>query len=65
MQTVKLANEEGIKRAWEELGVPKNTFGTCVHKAKKRETNSGKDEQMPGTALTLVEENKELHRQLK
>ncbi len=65
MQTVKLAKEEGIKRAWEELGEPKNTLGTWVHKAKKRETNSGKDEQTPETALTLVEENKWLHRQLK
>ncbi len=45
--------------------MPKNTLGTCVHKAKKRETNSGKDEQTQETALTLVEENKGLHRQLK
>ena len=64
-QAIKLAKEVGTKRASEELGVPKNTLGTWVHKAKKRETNSGKDEQTPETALTLVEENKELHRQLK
>ena len=36
-----------------------------MHKAKKGEVDLGKGEQMPGTALTLVEENKELSRQLK
>ena len=36
-QALKLAKEAGTKHAAEELGVPKNTFGTWVHKAKKRE----------------------------
>ncbi len=64
-QAIKFAKEVGTKRASEELGVPKNTLGTWVHKAKKGEVDPGKGEQMPGTALTLVEENKELRRQLK
>lgn len=34
-QAIKLAKEVGPKRASEELGIPKNTLGTWVHKAKK------------------------------
>lgn len=64
-QAIKLAKEVGTKRASEELGIPKNTLGTWVHKEKKGKLDPGKGEQTPETALTLVEENKELRRQLK
>lgn len=47
------------------MTLPKNTLWTWVHKAKKGEVDTGKGEQTPETALTLVAENKELRRQLK
>jgi len=64
-QALKLAKEIGTKRTAEELGVPKNTLGTWVHKAKKGEVDPGKGKQAPEIALTLAAENKELRRQLK
>ena len=64
-QALKLAKEIGTKRAAEELGVPKNTLGTWVHKAKKGEVDPGKGEQTPETALTLAAEVQELRKQLK
>lgn len=64
-QAIKLAKEVGTKRASEELGIPKNTLGTWVHKAKKGELDPGKGEQTPETALTLAAEVQELRKQLK
>lgn len=64
-QAVKLAKEIGTKRAADELGIPKNTLGTWVHKAKKGEIDPGEGNQTPETALTLAAEVQELRRQLK
>lgn len=64
-QAIKLAKEVGNKRAADELGIPKNTLGTWVHKAKKGEIDSGAGNQTPETALTLAAEVQELRRQLK
>lgn len=64
-QAVKLAKKVGTKRAADELGIPKNTLGTWVHKAKKGETDPGEGNQTPETALTLAAEVQELRRQLK
>ncbi len=64
-QAIKLAKEIGRKRAAEELGIPKNTLGTWLHKAKTGEVDTGAGEQTPETALTLAAEVQELRKQLK
>lgn len=64
-QAIKLAKEVGNKCAADELGIPKNTLGTWVHKAKKGEIDPGAGNQTPETALTLAAEVQELRRQLK
>ena len=64
-QAIKLAKEVGRKRAAEELGIPKNTLGTWLHKAKTGEVDPGAGEQTPETALTLAAEVQELRKQLK
>ena len=64
-QAIKLAKEVGSKRAAEELGIPKNTLGTWLHKAKTGEVDTGAGEQTPETALTLAAEVQELRKQLK
>lgn len=64
-QAIKLAKEVGSKRAAEELGIPKNTLGTWLHKAKTGEVDSGAGKQAPETALTLAAEVQELRKQLK
>ena len=64
-QAIKLAKEVGSKRAAEELGIPKNTLGTWLHKAKTGEVDTGAGEQTPETALTLAAEVRELRKQLK
>lgn len=46
-QAIKLAKEVGRKRAAEELGIPKNTLGTWLHKAKTGEVDPGAGEQTP------------------
>ena len=58
-QAIKLAKEVGTKRASEEIGVPKNTLGTWVHKAKKREVDPGKGERMHA-ALKLKYQNENI-----
>ena len=64
-QAIKLAKEVGSKRAAEELGIPKNTLGTWLHKAKTGEVDQGAGKQAPETALTLAAEVQELRKQLK
>ncbi len=64
-QAIKLAKEVGSKRAAEELGIPKNTLGTWLHKAKTGEVDPGLGKQTPETALTLAAEVQELRKQLK
>ena len=64
-QAIKLAKEVGSKRAAEELGIPKNTLGTWLHKAKTGEADPGAGKQAPETALTLAAEVQELRKQLK
>lgn len=64
-QAIKLTKEIGPKRAAGELGIPKNTLETWVHKVKKGEVDPGKGEQTSETALTLAAEVQELRKQLK
>lgn len=64
-QALKLAKEVGATRAARELGIPANTLGNWVYKAKKGEVDSGIGEQTPETALTLAAEVQELRKQVK
>lgn len=64
-QALKLAKEIGATRAARELGIPANTLGNWVYKAKKGEVDSGIGEQTPETALTLAAEVQELRKQVK
>ena len=64
-EAVKLAQEIGSKRAAEELGVPKGTIGTWVHKAKLGEIDLGIGQQNPKGGLTLAAELQTCRERLK
>ncbi len=63
-QALKLVKEIGTKRAAEELGAPKNTLGTWVHKAKKGEVDPEKGEQARRSHLQTNTSLTDLHRRV-
>lgn len=58
-EAIKLAKEIGTKKASEELGIPKNTLGGWISKAKKGEIDTGSGSRSPGEALNLVKQLQE------
>lgn len=59
VQAVKLAKEIGIKKAAEELGVPKGTLGGWIRKAKEGEIDTGSGSREPEEALNLAQQLQE------
>lgn len=65
MEAIKLAKEIGIKKAAEELGIPKNTLGGWVSKARKGEIDTGKGSREPEEALNIVQQLQEAKKRIK
>ena len=56
-QAIKLAREVGNTAAAEELGIPKGTLGTWMHKARLGEIDTGSGTRDPGELLNLSGED--------
>ena len=56
-QAIKLAREVGNTAAAEELGIPKGTLGTWMHKARLGEIDTGSGTRDPGESLNLSGED--------
>ena len=55
-QAIKLAKEIGNKAAADELGIPKGTLGTWLHKAKQGEIDTGSGTRSPEESLSIVQQ---------
>ena len=53
-QAIMLAKEIGNAAAAKELGIPKGTLGTWIHKAKAGEIDTGSGTRTPEESLNLV-----------
>jgi len=62
---VTLAQDIGLTKAVNELGIPSTTLNNWIRKYKKGEMDLGPGTQKPKTALTLAEEVKELRQTVK
>lgn len=59
LEAIKLAKEIGTKKAAEELGIPKNTLGGWISKARKGEIDTGKGNRNPEETLNLAQQLQE------
>lgn len=64
-QAVKLAMEIGNKAAAEELGIPKGTLGTWLHKARTGEIDSGTGTHSPEESLNLAQQLQAANKRIK
>ena len=68
-QAIKLAKEIGNKAAADELGIPKGTLGTWLHKARSGEIDTGTGMRTPEESLNLAQQlqaaNKKIREQEK
>ena len=55
-QAIKLAREVGNTAAAEELGIPKGTLGTWMHKARLGEIDTGSGTRDPEESLNLAQQ---------
>ncbi len=65
LEAIKLAKETGTKKAAEELGIPKNTLGGWVSKARKGEIDTGNGSRKPEEALNLAQQLQEERKRVK
>lgn len=65
LQAIKLAKEIGTKKAAEELGIPKNTLGGWISKARKGEIDTGKGNRNPEETLNLAQQLQEERKKVK
>ena len=65
LEAIKLAKEIGTKKAAEELGIPKNTLGGWISKARKGEIDTGKGNRNPEEALNLAQQLQEERKKVK
>ena len=65
LEAIKLAKEIGTKKAAEELGIPKNTLGGWISKARRGEIDTGKGNRTPEEALNLAQQLQEERRKNK
>lgn len=65
LEAIKLAKEIGAKKAAEELGIPKNTLGGWVSKARKGEIDIGKGARSPEESLNIAEQLQEARKRIK
>ncbi len=65
LEAIKLAKETGTKKAAEELGIPKNTLGGWISKARKGEIDTGNGGRNPEEALSLAQQLQEAKKRIK
>lgn len=63
-EAIKLAKEIGAKKAAEELGIPKNTLGGWVSKARKGEIDTGNGSRKPEESLNIAEQLQESRKRI-
>ena len=64
-QAVKLAMEVGNKAAADVLGIPKGTLGSCLHKAKIGEIDTGSGTRSPENPLNLAHQLQAANKRIK
>ena len=64
-QAVKLAKEVGNNAAAKELGIPKGTLGTWMHKARAGEIDTGEGTRLPGESLNLAQQLQAANKRIK
>ena len=64
-QAIKLAREVGNTAASEELGIPKGTLGTWMHKARLGEIDTGSGTRDPGESLNLAQQMQAANKRIK
>ncbi len=64
-QAIKLAKEIGVKKAADELGIPKGTLGTWLSRARAGEIDTGSGTRSPGESLNLAQQLQEANKRIK
>lgn len=64
-QAILLAKEIGNAAAATELGIPKGTLGTWVHKAKAGEIDTGSGTRNPEESMNLAGQLQAAHKRIK
>ena len=64
-QAIKLAREVGNTAAAEELGIPKGTLGTWIHKARLGEIDTGSGTRDPEKSLNLAQQLQAANKRIK
>lgn len=64
-QAILLAKEIGIAAAAKELGIPKGTLGTWIHKAKAGEIDTGSGTRTPEESMTLAQQLQAANKRIK
>ena len=65
LQAVKLGREVGVKAAADELGIPKGTLGTWLHKARVGDIDIGAGERTLEESMNLAEQLQLAKKQIK
>ena len=64
-QAIMLAKEIGNAAAAKELGIPKGTLGTWVHKAKAGEIDTGSGTRTPEESMNLAQQLQAANKRIK
>ena len=64
-QAIKLAKEIGNKAAADELGIPKGTLGTWLHKAREGTIDTGAGTRTPEESLNLAQQLQAANKRIK
>ena len=64
-QAIMLAKEIGNAAAAKELGIPKGTLGTWVHKAKSGEIDTGSGTRTPEESMNLAQQLQAANKRIK
>lgn len=64
-QAIKLAKEIGNKAAADELGIPKGTLGTWLHKARQGEIDNGNGTRTPEESLNIAQQLQAANKKIK
>ena len=64
-QAILLAKEIGNAAAAKELGIPKGTLGTWIHKAKAGEIDTGSGTRTPEESMNLAQQLQAANKRIK
>ena len=64
-QAILLAKEMGNAAAAKELGIPKGTLGTWIHKAKAGEIDTGSGTRTPEESMNLAQQLQAANKRIK